>query len=97
MARITANCNGFRPLVAELEAVITRREAEEAAGRSVGRSGRTCCRRGADAATYDLLATGAAVEFVSGNELAERSAELNGRLTATQEELEVLAGRVSTF
>jgi DNA invertase Pin-like site-specific DNA recombinase len=49
--------------------------------------------------TYDLLATGAAVGFVSGKlrELAERSAELNGRLTALREELGVLASRMSTF
>ena len=49
--------------------------------------------------TYDLLATGAAVEFVSGKlrELQDRQKELMGGLTVKQNELDRLASRASNF
>jgi hypothetical protein len=49
--------------------------------------------------TYELLATGAATEFVSGKlrELESRQKELNSTLAEKREELRSLASRVANF
>ena len=49
--------------------------------------------------TYELLATGAATDFVSGKlrELENRQKDLNSRLSEKREELQSLASRVANF
>jgi hypothetical protein len=49
--------------------------------------------------TYELLSSGAAVDFVSGElrKLEGRQSELKGRLNSKTKELELLNGKVSAF